>query len=92
MGSLANYNFQLHYRAGKANIDADALSRVFWPGCVTYPKGIYHQVTTAAVEEVTLESPLSPIEAYSYDLHVLDQMDSSWLVSCMTAKTDDRPN
>ena len=32
--SLANYNFRLHYRAGKANIDADALSRVSWPGCM----------------------------------------------------------
>ena len=26
VASLANYNFRLHYRAGKANIDADALS------------------------------------------------------------------
>ena len=32
--SLANYNFRLHYRAGKANIDADVLSRVSWPGCM----------------------------------------------------------
>ena len=28
VASLANYNFRLHYRAGKANIDADALSSV----------------------------------------------------------------
>ena len=32
--SLANYNFRLHCRAGKANIDADTLSRVSWPGCM----------------------------------------------------------
>ena len=32
VASLANYNFRLHYRAGKANIDADALSGVAWPG------------------------------------------------------------
>ena len=32
--SLANYNFRLHYRAGKTNIDADALSRVSWPECM----------------------------------------------------------
>ena len=32
--SLANYNFRLHYRAGKTNIDADALCRVSWPECM----------------------------------------------------------
>ena len=32
--SLANYNFRLHYRARKANIDADALLRASWPGCM----------------------------------------------------------
>ena len=30
--NLANYNFRLHYRAGTVNINADALSRVSWPG------------------------------------------------------------
>ena len=28
VASLANYNFQLYYRADKINIDVDALSRV----------------------------------------------------------------
>ena len=27
---LANYNFSLHYRSGKSNIDADTLSRIPW--------------------------------------------------------------
>ena len=31
VASLANYNFHLYYIAGKANIDADALTRVSWP-------------------------------------------------------------
>ena len=30
--SLGNYNFWLHYRAGKANIDEDALLRISWLG------------------------------------------------------------
>ena len=34
VASLANYNFRLHYQAGKANIDADALSRVSWLECM----------------------------------------------------------
>ena len=30
IASLANYNFKIHYRSGKSNIDADALSRIPW--------------------------------------------------------------
>ena len=43
--SLANYNFRLHYRAGKANIDADALSRVSWPGCMPDNTSTHIKVT-----------------------------------------------
>ena len=28
--SLANYNFKLHYKSGKLNVEADALSRIPW--------------------------------------------------------------
>ena len=28
--SLANYNFHLHYRSGRSNVKADALSRINW--------------------------------------------------------------
>ena len=28
--SLANYNFMLHYRSGKSNVDADSLSQIPW--------------------------------------------------------------
>ena len=30
VAKLADYNFSLHYRSGKSNIDADALSRIPW--------------------------------------------------------------
>ena len=50
--SLANYNFRLHYRAGKANIDADALSRVSWPGCMPGNTSTCIKVTAAAVQAV----------------------------------------
>ena len=30
IANLANYNFQIFYRSGKSNIDADALSRIPW--------------------------------------------------------------
>ena len=73
--SLANYNFRLYYRTGKANIDADALSRVFWSGCMPGNTDTCSKVTTAAVQavqEAALQGPASPIEAYSSDVHVLD--------------------
>ena len=28
--SLVNYNFKLHYKSGKLNVEADALSRIPW--------------------------------------------------------------
>ena len=73
--SLANYNFRLNYRAGKTNIDADALSRVFWPGCMPDSSGTHLNVTATAVQavqEAALKGLVSPIEAYCCDLHILD--------------------
>ena len=87
VASLANYNFRLHYRAGKANIDADTLLRVSWPGCMPDNSGTHLKVTTAAVQavqEAALKGPAGPIEAYSYDLHVLNAIQESKQVTCMT--------
>ena len=49
VASLANYNFQLHYQAGKTNIDADALSRVSWLGCIPDSSGTHQKVIATAV-------------------------------------------
>ena len=47
-----------------------------------------HQKVTAAavraVQEAALKGPISPIEAYSCDLHVLDAVQDSQQVACMT--------
>ena len=85
--SLANYNFRLHYRAGKANIDADALSRVSWPWCMPDSSGTHLKVTAAAmqaIQEAALQGPANPIEAYSSDLHILDILQDSKQISSMT--------
>ena len=87
--SLANYNFRLHYRAGKANIDADALLRVSWPGCMPNSTSTHIEVTAAAiqaVQEAALQGPASPIEAYSSDQHVLDIFQDSKQIASMTLK------
>ena len=87
VASLANYNFRLHYRAGKANIDADALLMVSWPGCMPDNTNSHIQVTAAAMQamqEAALQGPASPIEAYSSDSHVLDILQDSNQVASMT--------
>ena len=86
VASLANYNFQLHYWVGKANIDADALLRVSWLGCDSDDSGIHLKVTAAAVQAVQ-EAAFKVnqfYKAYSYDLHVLDAVQDSHQVACMT--------
>ena len=50
VASLANYNFRLHYRAGNANIDADALTRVSWPGYMCGNTSTCIKVTAAAMK------------------------------------------
>ena len=87
VASLANYNFWLYYQAGKTNIDADALSRVSWPGCVPDNSVTHLKVTAAAVQavqEATLKGPASPIEAYSCDLDILYAVQDSQQVTYMT--------
>ena len=84
VASLANYNFRLHNRAGKTNIDADALSRVSWPGCMPDCSGTHLKVTATAVQVVqegALEGLVSSIEPYSCDLHVLNTVQDSQQVT-----------
>ena len=33
IAGLANYNFHIHYKCGKSNVEADALSRIDWEKC-----------------------------------------------------------
>ena len=87
VASLANYNFRLHYQAGKTNINADALSRVSWPECMPDNSGTSLKVNAAAIraiQEAALDQPACPIEAYSYDLHVIGAVQDSQQVAQMT--------
>ena len=74
--NLANYNFRLHYRAGKTNIDAEALLRVSWPGYMPDSSGTHLKVTVCSsaqlYKRLLFKGLVSPIEAYSCDLHILD--------------------
>ena len=84
---LANYNFRLHYWAGRTNTDADALSRVSWPECMPDNLGTSLKVNTAAIRAIqaaALDQPACPIEAYSYDLQVIGAIQDSQQVAQMT--------
>ena len=86
---VGTLNFRLHYRAGKANIDADALSRVPWSGCMPGNTSTCIKVTATAVQavqEAALQGPANPIEAYSSDLHVLDVLKDGNQVASITLK------
>ena len=83
---MVNYNFRLHYQAGKANINADALSRVSWPECMPDSLGTglkVNAVAVRAIQEAALDQPACPIEAYSCDLLVVGAMQDSQQVAQM---------
>ena len=87
VASLANYNFRLHYQSGKTNINTDALSRVSWPECMPDNLGTSLKVNAAAIraiQEAALDQPACPIEAFSYDLHVIGAIQDSQQVAQMT--------
>ena len=51
--------------------------------------GTHPQIIVAvvwAVQEAALKGPTSPIEAYSCNLHILDSVQDSQQVTCMTAE------
>ena len=71
--TLANNNFPLYHQAGKTNIDADALLRVSWLGCIPDNSGTHLQVKAAAVwalQEAALKGPHKP--------HIGIQLQSAW--------------
>ena len=49
VASLANYNFQLYYRVGRANINVYAFLRVSWPMCAPNTSDTYNQLIAAVV-------------------------------------------
>ena len=58
-----------------------------WLECLPDNSGTHLQVTAAAVQAVqvaVLKGPTSPIEAYRCYLHILDLVQDSQLVACMT--------
>ena len=68
---LANYNFHIHYKSGKSNVEADALSRIDWEKCdkTIQAKSIQAIVAAAITGQVT-----NHIEAVPCNLHVVNAL------------------
>ena len=48
VASLASYNFKLHYKSGKLNVEADMLSQIPWE-----QEGTLHTLDTVLVKAIT---------------------------------------
>ena len=63
VAALANYNFQLHYKSSKSNIEADALSHIPWQQAELEFKDLDCQRVKVIIVVCTVETTL--FEAYS---------------------------
>ena len=63
VSALANYNFNIVYRSGKTNIDADALSRIKWPE--EAPQYVSAPVVCAALSGVQIVGALAEVTCLS---------------------------
>ena len=54
---MANYHFQLHYKTGRTNIDADALSRIPWDHTL-------NSETVKAITNITQSTVIPTFKAY----------------------------
>ena len=60
---LANYKFNIHYRSGISNVDADALSRIQWPSILSDPDIVnFETIGTQSIKAICNSSRIS----YSY--------------------------
>ena len=58
IAGLANCNFHLHYKSGKNNIEADALSRIPWSSCREDCNHLDGQAMKAIMMGSTIKTPL----------------------------------
>ena len=69
VAALANYNFQLYYKTGKSNVEADALSQIPWHKA----KSEYSDLDPVTVKAIkggcTTEIPLTNIKKDAIKSH-----------------------
>ena len=65
---MANYNFHIHYKSGKSNVEADALSRIDWEKCDETIQANSIQAIFATV----IVGALANIEAVSCNVQTIE--------------------
>ena len=68
---LANYNFHIHYKSGKSNVEADVLSRIDWEKCDKTIQANSIQATFAAA---IAGDVASHIESVSCSIQMIDSL------------------
>ena len=63
VAQLANFNFDIKYRCGKANIDADPLSRIKWPSDLTSMATA--EVVDSVLQSTKVDVPLAEVRCFS---------------------------
>ena len=60
---LANYNFNIHYRSGITNVDADALSHIQWPDILSDPDMVDfdEKIGTQSIKAICNSSRISMV-------------------------------
>ena len=68
IAGLAHYNFHIHYKSGKSNVEADALSRIEWKKCNETIQAESIQAVVAAA----IVGDLANIETVSSSMQVVE--------------------
>ena len=80
---LANYNFNIHYRSRKSNVEADALSRIDWEKCDDTIQANFIQAIVAAAITVHGTNHIKTISCSSQTIesNLLSFPDDTLIVS-----------
>ena len=73
IAGLANYNFHIHYKSGKSNVEADVLSRIDLEKCdETIQEDSIQAIVAAAIagDLVNIESVLCNVQAIESHLPI----------------------
>ena len=91
VATLSNYDFELIYRSGKTNTEADALSRIEWPEAMRMGPGTVHmeQDTVHAVCHAVVCPQVALIESVTDEPSVLKELEEASMLPVGKMNTDD---
>ena len=86
---LSNYNFHIHYKSGKSNVEADALSRIVWEKCdETIQANSIQAIVTAAIARDVANIEVVSCSAQSIESFLLIPSDTIAISKAITRLSD----